>query len=275
MACKAYNPSACLKQCQTYEEAVKNGGQCCIYCFNGKHKYGCNECHLEESKENVSENKNLNKRIIFCLTGNTFSGNFLDSFIELTSYCFKKNISFLISRRESPVVYYVRNMCLGGDSLRGINQKPFNGEIDYTHLMWIDNDIIFSSQQFQRLLDHDKDIVSGIYMMSDKKHFATVEKWDEEYFKKYGSFEFLSEDSVKNKNNLIDVSYTGLGFMLVKKGVFESLEYPWFQPIFHNIGTARDFSSEDVSFCKLIREKGFNIYVDTKIRVGHEKKVIL
>jgi hypothetical protein len=277
MACKAYNPNACLRQCQTYEEALKIGHQCCIYCYNGKHQYGCSDCHLEETKVEVKdlENKNDSKLIVFCLTGNTFSGNFLDSFIELTSYCFAKNIKFLISRRESPVVYYVRNMCLGGDTLMGVNQKPYNGKLDYTHLMWIDNDIIFTPQQFQKLLDHDKDIVSGIYMMSDKKHFATVENWDEEYFKRNGSFEFFSEESIKKRSGLIDVSYTGLGFMLVKKGVFESLEYPWFQPIFHNIGNARDFSSEDVSFCKLIRDKGYQIFIDPKIRVGHEKKVIL
>lgn len=214
-------------------------------------------------------------KVVFCLTGATFSGNFLDSFVELTNYCMQNGISFAISRRESPVVYYVRNMCLGGDTLRGPKQKPFNGNLDYTHLMWIDNDIIFSPNQFKTLLDHDKDIVSGIYMMSDKKNFATVENWDIEYFKKNGAFQFLNEDSIKQRKGLIDVAYTGLGFMLVKKGVFESLEYPWFQPIFHEIGTARDFSSEDTSFCKMIREKGFNIWVDPQIRVGHEKKVIL
>lgn len=271
MACKAYNSKACLKQCQTYEEAKRIGHQCCIYCFNGKHQYGCNDCHLEE----VEEKKDDNKFIVFCLTGNNFSGNFLDRFIDLTSYCFKNKIPFVVSRGESQVVYYVRNMCLAGNTLRGVNQKPFNGKLDYTHLMWIDNDIMFTPQQFKMLLDHDKDIVSGIYMMSDKIHFATVENWDEEYFKRNGSFQFLSEESIKDRSGLIDVSYTGFGFMLIKKGVFESLEYPWFQPVFHNIGNVRDFSSEDVSFCKLIKEKGYKIFIDPKIRVGHEKKVIL
>jgi hypothetical protein len=185
------------------------------------------------------------------------------------------NIQFAISRKESPVVYYVRNMCLGGDVLRGENQKPFDGKIDYTHLMWIDNDIIFSPQQFQKLLDHNKDIVSGVYMMANQIHYATVEKWDEEEFKRSGAFKFYTPDDLKDKTNLVDVAYTGFGFMLIKKGVFESITYPWFRPIFHTIGTAKDFSSEDASFCKMIRQKGYKIFIDPQLRVGHEKKVVL
>ena len=214
-------------------------------------------------------------KIIFCLPGPSFTGKFFDSFMELINYLYLTNAQFTIVRRFSPVIYYVRNMCLGGDVLRGKNQKPFNGLVDYTHIMWIDSDIVFTPQHFQQLLNYDKDIVSGIYMMGDGKHFATVEDWDEEYFQEYGTFKFSTEEDLKDRTGLIKVGYTGLGFMLVKRGVFESLEYPWFQPVFHEIGNCRDFSSEDVSFCKMVTEKGFNVYVDPQIRVGHEKNIVL
>jgi len=213
--------------------------------------------------------------IVFCLTGASFSGNFLDSLTDTLHYCNFNSIPHKISRAESSVVYFVRNKALGGDVLRGENQKPFDGKLDYSHLMWIDNDIIFSPKDLQKLLNHDKDIVSGIYMMQGNRNFATVEKWDEEFFKKNGYFEFWTEDSIKNREGLISVDYTGFGFMLIKKGVFESLKYPWFRPIFHKIGNCADFSSEDVSFCKLIKELDYDILVDPTIRVGHEKSVIL
>ena len=79
----------------------------------------------------------------------------------------------------------------------------------------------------------------------------------------------------------MQVEYTGFGWILVKKGVFESLEYPWFRPLWHTIHTKddgteiTDFSSEDVSWCKLVIEKGHKIWVDTTSVVGHEKMMIL
>lgn len=228
---------------------------------------------MEKIKLNVVDPKPIT--VIFCLPGRSFSGKFFDSFVDLMGYCYKAGIQFVISRQYSPVIYYARNLCLGGDVLRGENQIPFDGKIDYTHMMWIDSDIVFKPEHFQALFNHNKDIVSGIYMMGNGVYFATVEKWDEEYFKKNGTFQFFSLEDMKDRKGLIEVDYTGLGFMLIKRGVFESLKYPWFQPIFHNIGNCRDFSSEDVSFCRMITEKGYKIYIDPEIRVGHEKGVVL
>lgn len=52
MPCKAYNSNVCRQHCQTQEEANEKGnGQCCIYCFNGKHPHGCEDCDLERNKE--------------------------------------------------------------------------------------------------------------------------------------------------------------------------------------------------------------------------------
>ncbi len=214
-------------------------------------------------------------KIIFCLPASSFTGKFFDGFVDLLRYCFEAGIEVGISRHFSPVIYYARNLCLGGDVLRGEDQKPFNGQINYTHMMWIDSDIVFTPQHFQTLLNHDKDIMSGIYMMSDSKHFATVKAWDEGYFAKNGTFKFMDTDELNDHKGLIEVDYTGFGFMLVKRGVFESLKYPWFRPIFYKMGNCQDFCSEDVGFCRLIAEKGYKIYIDPQVRVGHEKNIVL
>lgn len=213
-------------------------------------------------------------KIIFCLPGPSFSSNFLMSWGELLISLQKNGIDFQVSPAQDAVVYYVRNKCLGGEVRRGRNQKPFGGKIDYDYLMWIDSDIVFRPEDFYRLLKHGKDICAGLYMMDGGKNFAVVEDWDTEFFKKNGYFRFMDADRAKKVNGLLEVDYSGFGWMLIKKGVFESLEYPWFQPVFHTIGECYDFSSEDVSFCKRIKEKGYKIHVDTTIRVGHEKKII-
>ena len=211
---------------------------------------------------------------VFCLPGNSFSGKFLECWTNLYSYCLSVNIQPILSRYESSNVYYVRNMCLGADILRGKDQKPFNGKVDYDYIMWIDSDVLFTPQNFLKLINHQVDIVSGIYLMSDGKYYSTCEEWDEEYFSKHGHFEFMAQKDIQGKEELIEVSYTGMGFMLIKKGVFESMEYPWFRPIEKKIGDMVDFTTEDVSFCLKAKEKGFKIFIDPTVIVGHEKKLI-
>jgi GT2 family glycosyltransferase len=247
----------------------------------------------------VQQNKPL--KVVFCFPGNSFSGTFLECWTNLFAYCLTNTIQPIISRKQSCNIYYVRNLCLGADVSRGKNQKPFNGQIEYDYIMWIDSDIVFTPQHFRKLLSHDKDIVSGIYMMDDGKHFATCREWDEEFFKKYGHFQFLTVEDInltscpllregeeqgkmKQKNErdtfirkeeLIEVSYTGMGFMLVRKEVFESMEYPWFSPLEKRMGDMVDFTMEDVAFCLKAKERGFGIFVDTSVRMGHEKRVVL
>jgi hypothetical protein len=218
-------------------------------------------------------------KIIFCLPGREFSGRFLQSWTELMYACLSNGIQPIISQHYSPLLYYVRNMCLGGDSIQGIKQKPFQGKVDYDYIMWKDSDMVFSPDQFFKLLDHNKDIVSGIYKMQNNFHYATVENWDHDYFVKNGTYEFLNQDTVKQKKDLFPVAYTGFGWMLIKKGVFESLEYPWFQPTWKEYElsgkTIKEFTMEDVAFCDMIKDKGFKIWVDPKIVIGHEKMMVL
>ena len=214
-------------------------------------------------------------RIVFCLPGNTFSDNFLKSWTELLMYLPKYGITPILSSSYNSVVYYVRNQCLGGSVLAGKNQHPFNGQ-NYDYIMWIDSDMVFTVDDFIGLLNMNKDIASGLYKMEGSKYYATVEKWDKEFYLKNGSFEFLTEKKIKSIKEPLSVDYTGFGWILIKKGVFESLEYPWFRPVWENFGNdVLEFTSEDVGFCKNIKEKGFNIYVNTNIIVGHEKTKIL
>lgn len=260
---------------------------------------------------NRPPNNPLNRplTIVFCLPGNKFSNNFLLSWSELLLYCFTHNIRPIISCKQDSNVYLVRSACLGADVMRGSKQKPFNGEIDYDFIMWIDSDQVFNVNQFINLLRHNKDVVSGAYLMDGGNSFAVVENWDENYFIEHGSFEFLTKEKLMEwmKTNylgepkeitfpngekgvdysecefpLIKASYTGMGWMLVKRGVMEKLDYPWFESEtfrYKKVVNGKeieiaDFCSEDVAFCKKLERVGIPIYVDVKAIVGHEKSII-
>ena len=214
-------------------------------------------------------------RIIACLPGNSYSGNFLHCWSTFLNHCHKKNFQVMVSQTYSPNIYYVRNMCLGADVRRGPYQKPYDGKIDYDYLLWIDSDIMFRAEHFDKLLYSNKDIASGLYLMADGQHYATVEHWNEEFFKQNGIFEFLTPEIIKDRKEQFPVAYTGFGFILIKKGVFETMEYPWFQPRWVSNGNFHDFCAEDVGFCWSAQELGHEIWIDPDIKVGHEKTVIL
>jgi len=214
--------------------------------------------------------------IVFCIPGTSFSHHFLGSWSELLLSLPKNNIIPKLSNRQSSNVYYARNLCLGGSVLKGSDQSPFGGQQNYDYIMWIDSDVVFRSEQFYHLLNQDKDIISGYYMTENNKNFPVVEDWDQEYFRKNGKFHFLTEEEIGEKEGCFPVVYNGLGFMLIKKGVFEKIGYPWFRPIsFEFEDGIKDFCSEDVGFCHTAREKGFTVWVDPSIRVGHVKSRVL
>jgi hypothetical protein len=84
-------------------------------------------------------------------------------------------------------------------------------------------------------------------------------------------------DSMSKRRKPFTVDYTGFGWVLIKKGVFENLEYPWFAPkmqVFES-GAVQDMCGEDVSFCLDAKEAGFEIWCDPRIRVGHEKTRVI
>lgn len=220
------------------------------------------------------------KKIVFCIPGKSFSNNFLKCWTQLYSACLQFGIKPILSNAYSSNVYYARTLCLNLSNNGGIYQRPFNG-MDYDYICWIDSDMTFCWEDLKRLLDHDKDVISGIYLMQDRKHYTTVLEWDENYFQNNGSYNFINTSTINTlkTNSLRKCAYTGLGFTLIKRGIFERIEYPPFKP-FTKIyngdgGDVVDFASEDVSFFKKLEELGIESYVDLNVQLGHEKNLIL
>lgn len=220
------------------------------------------------------------KTIIFCLPGNQYSGSFMMNFIELLALVSREGASFKISQQYSSMVNYARCKCLGADVTRGKDQVPFDG-YDYDYMMWIDSDIMFNNDMFMKLVDMDKDIASGWYAQPGNASAGSlftpvVEKMNNEYFAKNGTYEFLSTEDLTSKKESFKVDYTGFGWILIKRGVFEKIEYPWFAPKLIQLADGiQDVCSEDVSFCHEAKDAGFDIWVDPSCRVGHEKLLVI
>ena len=218
-------------------------------------------------------------KIIFCLPGASYSGRFLQCWTNLLAELPKYKISYGLSQHYMCNIYHVRTKCLGASIERGVNQKPFDGKVDYDFIMWIDSDMVFTPEDFFKLIDHDKDIVSGMYKMSDDVNFATVENMDEKYFEQWMHYQFMQDKDIEaKKGQLFKVDYQGMGWMLVRKNVFEKMTYPWFHPRllkWKNHPEWAEFPFDDVESCMRMRELGYDIWIDPKIRLGHEKTKIL
>ena len=222
------------------------------------------------------------KKVIIALPGREYSGSFLknwsQSLIELT----RRGYQVTMINEYSSFVAFSRMKTLGLDVLRGASQVPFGGQFDYDVWVTIDSDMFFLPEQLIELIeDTDKHpVVSGLYRMTDMIHYAAVKEWDVEYFKKHGTFEFIKVKDLDTSEKYTKVAYNGMGFFACRKGVIENLKYPYFSYPLIEIEAEdgkliRDMCSEDVAFCKNLKDAGYHVVVNTSLRVGHEKMLVI
>lgn len=222
------------------------------------------------------------KSVVIALPGCQFSGSFLKNWSNTLVTLTQKGYKVMIINDYSSFVPYSRMKTLGLDVLRGATQVPFNGQLEYDVWLTIDSDIFFIPEQVIELIeDTDKyPVVSGLYRMSDLQNYAAVKEWDTEYFKQHGYFEHLKVKDVDKFEKYMKVAYNGLGFFACRKGVIENLRYPYFSyPLLEieaeNGKLLRDMCSEDVAFCKNLKDSGYPVVINTSIRVGHEKTLVI
>ena len=220
------------------------------------------------------------KTVVFCLPGRGVSYQFLKSFVSLCFDLVQSGASIQISQDYSSMVNFARCKCLGANVLRGPDQKPWDGKLEYDYQLWIDSDIVFDTEKFYRLVVHDKDIAAGWYMTEDGRTTSVAHWLEEGDFRQNGGvMNHETGESMSKRKKPFTVDYTGFGWTLIKKGVFEHemMKYPWFAPkmqVFES-GAVQDMCGEDVSFCLDAIEAGYDIWCDPRIRVGHEKTRVL
>ena len=250
------------------------------------------------------------KKIVFCLPGRGVSYTYLKNFVQLCFDMVSNQMSVQISQDYSSMVNFARCKCLGANVLRGPDQIPWDGKLDYDYQLWIDSDIVFNTEKFWQLLDlalpaeavtqeditdddgnvtgmrqiinseHERQIAAGWYSTEDGKTTSVAHWLDEDDFRSNGGvMNHEMVDGISKRKKPFTVDYTGFGWVIIKKGVFEDekMTYPWFAPkmqVFES-GAVQDMCGEDVSFCLDAMDAGFKIWCDPRIRVGHEKTRVI
>ena len=140
------------------------------------------------------------KTVVFCLPGRNVSYTFLKNFVQLCFDLVQSGASIQISQDYSSMVNFARCKCLGANVLRGPDQKPWDGKLNYDYQLWIDSDIVFNTDKFYQLVLMDKDIASGWYMTEDG-NTTSVAHWMEED-------DFRNNGGVMNHENGESISKT-------------------------------------------------------------------
>lgn len=192
----------------------------------------------------------------------------------LTESTFMSFIKFANQARQIGVDWTLETMVNESLISRGRNTltAKFLHMKEATHLMFIDADIGWEAWHLLVLLNHDKDVIGGLYPMK-----TMPLKWVINGF----------NGAETGPNGLQEVSKTGTGFLLTKRNVFEKMRsHPAVKPYKNDIGldpvydqylatyfdTAvrqNRYYSEDWTMCENWRDLGGKIWVDRRVLLRH------
>lgn len=209
--------------------------------------------------------------IFFCLPGATFTQGFMQSWIGLMADERTRSLKKRISLYHDSNVIICRNAILQkkGDKPLRRDMKPFGGE-PYDYMCWIDSDTVFTPDDFYKLLYVNREIVTGLVPINAEGIGACG------MINGYNPTKYLRLPEVsKEEKKLLEIDFCGFAFLLIKQGVFESMEYPWFRFRTIDVNDHMVVPSEDFEWCIRAKELGWNIFAHPQVRIGHEKQIIL
>lgn len=136
---------------------------------------------------------------------------------------------------------------------------------DCTHVFFCDDDMALAPDTLTRLMKHDVDVVTGLYLMRPFPHFPVA--FDQKFDNGFNKYLYLTPD----KQGLIEITNCGLGCVLIKTDVFKKLSPPWVR-----LGEIeKDGWCDDIGFFNRVTEAGFKMYCDLDVPVGHMNSLIL
>ena len=130
-------------------------------------------------------------------------------------------------------------------------------------LLWLDSDMVFPHDLFNRLVAHKRPLVGCNYVKRIVPATPNTKRVD-------GKLMLTREDST----GLEEASSAGFGAVLMHRSVFEDLEKPWFDTVWYRKDTDSELEmmGEDVFFFKKVRAlKKIPLMIDhdTSKLIGH------
>ena len=158
---------------------------------------------------------------------------------------------------DIPAGYSAEFMFATGDQVDQIRNLIANWAAKFDYLFAVDSDMSFGTDTLKKLLAHDKDVVSGLYIQR---------KPGQHILELYRNGRNVPYNDIKGLG-LVEVDGCGFGCVLVKSEVIRAIGYPQF--VYKSALDHANTVSEDTYFCLKAKEKGFRVWADTSIQCGH------
>lgn len=133
----------------------------------------------------------------------------------------------------------------------------------YSHLMMIDDDMIFPPDTLKRMISHDKDFVGVLANSRTLPPMSMVTQFNQE--------EIPIEDRLLGRQEfpkeLFKCKAVGGAVLLIKSDVFNKIGKPWFSNEVAENGLNK--LGEDYWFCREVERAGIDMWIDPTIKIGH------
>lgn len=205
--------------------------------------------------------------LVILTPGHSMTVPYVKSFLDTMNELGKRGITWGWSSEYSSHVGDAREITLSGTRNNNpFNSAPFEGNVKYKKLIWIDSDIAWTPEDIIKLYESEKEIVCGAYILKGNLTSVFKETLGEMYTK----------EEIDELKDLTEVSGCGFGFIAISNGIFEMMSRPWFQSVpvileHNNNKITFPIMGEDVSWCERARALGYKIWLDPSVKLKHYK----
>lgn len=169
---------------------------------------------------------------------------FMQSLVKLVTRLKDDGVDFDVEIKSGTLVYHARNLLATKARQEG-----------YTHVLWLDSDMVFTEDLLDDLMFSGKDFVSGIYHARREPHVSCI-------FKGIDPVDRFSNDTYPTEP--FEIRGCGFGCVLMTVDVINKV-FSKFDTCFLPMASY----GEDLAFCFRATCCGIKIYCDPGVRLGH------
>ena len=199
--------------------------------------------------------------VVICTPGQVFTRGYVQSLYVTLGQFLTQGVGVCLTTAYSGDVYIARTDCVTSGSRT--KEATILDERAYDWLLWVDSDMAWQPEDIFQLIERDLDVVTGLAPMGDQKKLCVMLRQDDRDY-------WIVNQDLEGVEEPFEIEACGMGFLLMRAGVLESLEFPWFRSEVDETGL---LMGEDLSFCRRVKEAGYRIFADPRVLIGHEKQV--